>query len=107
VAALSELPRAQVTAKGGGDARRRLPSSRHRGALLSMRRATTCGASRASRSMAVMVEAVSFLSGIVVLHPFGLADGQLGHEIIGIAAVIGRGELDHLTPSGEGAALDI
>ena len=57
--------------------------------------------------MAVRVEAVSFLSGIVVLHPFGLADGQLGHEIIGIAPVIGRGELDHFARGREGAALDV
>src|SRR5215217_2655429 len=99
VAALSELPRAQVTAKGGCEARRRAPSSRHRGALRSTRRATTSGASRASRSIAVMPGefwAGAFWSGIIIMHPVGLADGQLGHEIIGVAPVIGRRELHGL-----------
>src|SRR3712207_2365263 len=102
VAALSEVPRAQVTGKSGGAARRRAPSSRHSGALLSSRRATTCGASRASRSIAVMAAEDPFWSGIIVRHPVGLADGQFGHEIIGIAPVVGRGELRHFAGGDEG-----
>src|SRR5690606_1424347 len=66
VAALSELPRAQVTAKGGGAARSRAPRSRQSAALPARRRATTWGASRASCSMAVFVASESFLSGIIV-----------------------------------------
>src|SRR3972149_7330626 len=51
VAALSELPRAHVTAKRGGVLRRRAPRSRQEALFASISRATTSGASSASRNI--------------------------------------------------------
>ena len=51
MAALSELPRAQVTAKRGGEAFSRRTRSRQMAELAEIRRATTSGASAVSRAM--------------------------------------------------------
>src|SRR5262245_34458553 len=95
VAAWSELPRAQVTTARGESLRSSRPSSSAASRLRASCERTTPAASPASRCIRVAAGS-------------GLFTGraELGHEVVGVATVVGLAELHRAAVAQEAQALD-